>query len=114
MECPLPNGELDSSKDFAYRVRHGEQAMFQGLIRKDPIDKDVIVVGNLSCNSSRTSGPRPKIIENLKAQDPDLLFFAGDQTYHHTQHTAGWLQFGLQFRDILRDRPVISIPSKGV
>jgi hypothetical protein len=38
------------------------------------------------------------------------LFFAGDQTYHHTQHTAGWIQFGLQFREILKDRPVITIP----
>jgi hypothetical protein len=84
--------------------------MFEGRIRKDPTDKDVIVVGSLSCNSSRTAGPRPRIIENLKQQDPDLLFFAGDQTYHHTQHTAGWLQFGLQFREILRDRPVITIP----
>lgn len=100
----------DSSKDVAYRVRHGKEAMFSGVIRKDPIDKDVIVVGNLSCNSSRTPGPRPLIIENLKKQDPDVLFFAGDQTYHHTQHTAGWLQFGLQFKEIIGDRPVITIP----
>jgi hypothetical protein len=100
----------DNTKDVAYRVRHGEEAMFEGLIRKDPIDKDVITVGNLSCNSSRTGGPRPKIVENLKKQNPDVLFFAGDQTYHHTEHTAGWLQFGLQFRDILKDRPTITIP----
>ncbi len=100
----------DNSKDVTYRVRHGDQAQFEGLIRRDPIDKDVIVVGNLSCNSSRTDGPRSRIIENIKAQDPDVLFFAGDQTYHHTQHTAGWLQFGLQFREILKDRPVITIP----
>ena len=102
--------DWDHSKDAAYRVRHGERAMFQGTVRKDPVDEDVIVVGSLSCNSSRTSGPRPRIIENLKAQNPDLLFFAGDQTYHHTQHTAGWLQFGLQFRELLKDRPVITIP----
>ncbi|MGB0580193.1 MAG: metallophosphoesterase family protein [Limisphaerales bacterium] len=100
----------DSGKDVAYRVRHGKKAMFNGLIRKDPIHKDVIVVGNLSCNSSRTPGPRPLIVENLKKQNPDVLFFAGDQTYHHTQHTAGWLQFGLQFKEIIGDRPVISIP----
>ena len=49
------------------------------------------------------------MIENLKHHDPDLLFFAGDQTYHHTQHTFGWLEFGIQFRDILRDRPSITI-----
>jgi hypothetical protein len=64
----------------------------------------------MSCNSSRTTGLRPEIIDNLKAQNPDLLFFAGDQTYRHTEHTAGWIEFGLQFREILRDRPTICIP----
>jgi 3',5'-cyclic AMP phosphodiesterase CpdA len=100
----------DASKDVPYRVRHGESAKFEGLIRRDPVDKPVIVVANMSCNSSRTAGLRPEIIDNLKAQDPDLLFFAGDQTYRHTEHTAGWIEFGLQFREILRDRPTITIP----
>ena len=96
----------DSTKDIPYRVRHGEKAFFEGLIRKDPIDQETIVVGNLSCNSSRTKGPRPQIIENLKLINPDMLFFAGDQTYHHTEHTAGWIEFGLQFRDLMKDRPM--------
>ncbi|MBW3543051.1 MAG: metallophosphoesterase [Planctomycetes bacterium] len=100
----------DNSQDVSYRVRHGETAMFEGLIRRDPADKDEIVIANLSCNSSRTIGPRTEIVENLKLQDPDLLFFGGDQTYRHTEHTAGWIEFGLQFRDILRDRPAVCIP----
>lgn len=100
----------DGSVDVPYRVRHGERAVFEGLVRKDPIDKDVLVVGNLSCNSSRTPGERPRILRNLVRHDPDLLFFAGDQTYHHTEHTAGWIQFGLQFRQVLKDRPVVTIP----
>ncbi len=100
----------DATKDVAYRVRHGEQAMFDGVIRRDPSDKDEIVIANMSCNSSRTVGLRPEIIDNLKLQNPDLLFFAGDQTYRHTEHTAGWIEFGLQFREIMRDRPTICIP----
>ncbi len=96
--------------DVPYRVRHGETAMFEGLIRRDPRDKDVIVVANMSCNSSRTTGGRPEIVDNLLRHDPDLLFFAGDQTYRHTEHTAGWIEFGLQFRDVIRDRPTIAIP----
>ncbi len=100
----------DSSKDTPYRVRHGKRASFNGTIRKNPTDQETIVVGNLSCNSSRTKGPRPQIIENLKLIDPDVLFFAGDQTYHHTEHTAGWLEFGLQFRELMKDRPTITIP----
>ena len=100
----------DNTRDVVYRVRHGQDAEFVGLIRRDPIDKDEIVVANMSCNSSRTTGQRPEIIDNLKLQNPDLLFFAGDQTYRHTEHTAGWIEFGLQFREILRDRPCICIP----
>lgn len=100
----------DATKDVSYRVRHGEQAQFTGLIRRDPRDQDEIVVANMSCNSSRTTGDRPEIIDHLKRQNPDLLFFAGDQTYRHTEHTAGWIEFGLQFREVLRDRPAICIP----
>ena len=100
----------DSTKTMRYRVRHGETAMFAGTIRRDPIDRNEIVVANLSCNSSRTKGGRPEIVERLLRQDPDLLFFSGDQTYHHTEHTAGWIEFGLQFRDVIRDRPTICIP----
>lgn len=98
------------TQDVRYRVRHGEAAMFEGLIRRDPRDKNEIVIANMSCNSSRTTGLRPEIIENLKWQNPDVLFFAGDQTYRHTEHTAGWIEFGLQFRDVIRDRPTITIP----
>ncbi|ADG69599.1 hypothetical protein Plim_3787 [Planctopirus limnophila DSM 3776] len=100
----------DGSKNVPYRVRHGEKAMFEGLIRRDPVEKEVIVVANMSCNSSRTIGPRTEIVDNLRAQDPDVLFFGGDQTYRHTEHTAGWIEFGLQFRDIIRDRPTVCIP----
>ena len=100
----------NGSRDTAYRVRHGEAAMFEGLVRRDPLHKSEIVVASLSCNSSRTTGPRPEIVEHLRAQNPDVLFFAGDQTYRHTEHTAGWIEFGLQFRDVMRDRPTISIP----
>lgn len=100
----------DGSKNVPYRVRHGEKALFEGLIRRDPVEKNQIVIANMSCNSSRTIGPRTEIIENLRAQDPDVLFFGGDQTYRHTEHTAGWIEFGLQFRDIIRDRPTVCIP----
>lgn len=98
------------NRDVRYRIRHGLSATFEGIIRRDPRDKDEIVVATMSCNSSRTTGQRPEIIENLKFQNPDLLFFAGDQTYRHTEHTAGWIEFGLQFRELIRDRPAICIP----
>ena len=100
----------DDSRNGKYRVRHGKEAMYEGTIRKDPKDRKQVVIANMSCNSSRTTGLRPEIVEHLLTHDPDVLFFAGDQTYRHTEHTAGWIEFGLQFRDVMRDRPTICIP----
>jgi len=100
----------DATQAVPYRVRHGDQATFTGTIRPDPADKPEIAVAVLSCNSSRTPGQRQELIDGLRAADPDLLFFAGDQTYRHTEHTVGWIEFGLQFRDVIRDRPTVTIP----
>jgi hypothetical protein len=99
----------DNTRDVPYRVLHGKEAAFEGLIRKDPVDKDVIVVASLSCNSNRDRGDRNSIVNNLIRQDPDLLFFAGDQSYDHLEHTAAWLLWGMQFREIIKDRPVVTI-----
>ncbi|MGK0302914.1 MAG: hypothetical protein ACI89X_003800 [Planctomycetota bacterium] len=99
----------NASKDVRYRLRHGDDAMFEGLVRKQP-DQNEIVIAALSCNSKRDRGMRENFVRNLRHHDPDLLFFAGDQSYDHAQHTAAWLKFGLQFRDAFRDRPCITIP----
>ena len=85
----------DDSHDVKYRVCHGEKAKFEGLIRKDPKDQDEIVVANL-CNSSRTTGPRQEIVENIRHHNPDLLSLGGDQHYRHTENTTGWIEFGMQ------------------
>ena len=99
----------DESKAVPYRLRHGEAASFEGLIRAAP-QKEEIVVAALSCNSSKDRGLRPNYVRNLRHHDPDLVFFAGDQSYDHRQHTAAWLKFGLQFREVFRDRPCVTIP----
>lgn len=100
----------DDSKDIAYRISHGDQATFEGLIRKDPKDKDEIIVAALSCNSNQDRGDRENYVRNINYQNPDLMFFAGDQSYDHTEHTAAWLKFGMQFRELFRNRPAITIP----
>lgn len=102
--------DWDGTNDVPYRVRHGEQAMFEGMIRRDPADKDEIVVASFSCDGSNTIGMRENIVQNILFHDPDLLFFAGDQTYHHTEHTAGWIEFGMRYREVLKDRPTITLP----
>lgn len=100
----------DASCDVPYRVVHPGGSVFEGLIRRDPVDKEEIVLAAFTGNSNRDRGPRPDIIANIRRQDPDLLFFSGDQVYDHRDHTASWLIFGTQFRDIIRDRPTICVP----
>ena len=102
----------DNSKEVPYRVRLGNLSSFEGLIRKDPKNKETIVVGSLNCNSPRDEefDTRKQIVAALKKHDPDLLFFAGDQNYTHDEATYGWLQFGVQFADVIKDRPTICIP----
>ncbi len=100
----------DSTKDWQYRLAHGKSCYYTGRIRKDPVDKETIVVAAFTGNSNRDRGQKPDIIANIKAHDPDLLFFSGDQSYDHKKHLAAWLLFGRQFGEIIRDRPTVCIP----
>ncbi|WP_297791866.1 hypothetical protein [uncultured Eudoraea sp.] len=100
----------DSTKDIKYKITHGKRAFFEGIIRKNPADNSEIVMAALSCNSNKDRGLRENYVRNINYQDPDLMFFAGDQSYDHTEHTAAWLKFGLQFRETFRNRPCITIP----
>ena len=100
----------DDTKDVPYRLRHSKNAVFEGLIRKNPINKNEIVVASLNCNSNKERGLREEYDRNVNYFDPDLVFFAGDQSYDHAEHTAAWLLFGLQFRELFRERPCITIP----
>lgn len=102
--------DWDASRDYDYRVVHGEKAFYEGEIRRDPVDKEEVVVAAFTGNGNRDRGPRPDVIRNIKAQDPDLLFFSGDQVYDHHDHTASWLLFGRQFGEITRDRPTVVTP----
>mgnify|MGYP001415691064 FL=1 len=100
----------DDSKDTKYKLKHGNKAEFVGKIRKNPIEKEDIVLAAFSCNSNKDRGDRDSYIKNINHINPDILFFAGDQSYDHKEHTAAWLKFGMQFREIFRERPCITIP----
>ena len=102
--------DWDDTKDIAYRLLHGEDSVFEGMIRKNPKDKETLILAALSCNSNQDRAGRPHYVKNLSHWDPDVLFFAGDQSYDHKEHTAAWLKFGMQFRELFRNRPCITIP----
>jgi len=101
----------DNSRDWNYRVTALDGvAVYSGIIRKDPVDKSEIVVAAFTGNSNHDRRMKPDIIRNIKARNPDLLFFSGDQSYDHRQHLAAWLLFGRQFGEIIKDRPTVCIP----
>lgn len=101
----------DSSRDIPYRVVGIDgKATYEGLIRRDPTDKREVVVAAFTGNGNGDRRMKPDLIANLKAQDPDLLFFSGDQSYDHQNHLDAWLLFGRQFGEIIKDRPTICIP----
>ena len=102
--------DWDDTKNTKYRLRHGKNSVFTGLVRKNPVDKNTIRLAAFSCNSNKDRGDRENYVNNINHIDPDILFFAGDQSYDHKEHTAAWLKFGIQFREVFRERPCITIP----
>ncbi len=112
--APFRVENWDDSKACEYRVLHGPKATYEGIIRKNPVDKEEVIVAGFTGNSIRPihGGDISKqdIIENIKRVDADMLFFSGDQVYHHTRHYEAWLKFGRDFGEIIKDRPTICLP----
>lgn len=54
----------DATRDVPYRVRHGENAVFEGLVRKDPVDKEEIVVAAFTGNSNKDRRLKPDLISS--------------------------------------------------
>jgi len=100
----------DDSKAATYRLTHKGGARYEGTVRRNPIDKDEIVVAAFTGNSNQDRSQRDDIVRNVQAQDPDLLFFSGDQSYDHEHHLAAWLLFGRQFGEIIKNYPTVTIP----
>jgi phosphodiesterase/alkaline phosphatase D-like protein len=104
----------DSSRDTRYRALHGEKGRYEGVIKKDPVDKEAITVaaftGNAIYKWAAGDIPVTDIVENIRRLKPDLLFFSGDQVYDHYWHYAYWLKFGRDFGDVIRNIPTVTIP----
>ena len=101
---------------------------WKGTIRKDPKNKKTIKLAALSCMKDGAF-PNQYLQQNILAQNPDILFFAGDQLYESNggygivraykladvpRASLNYLQkywiFGWSFRDAMKDRPSVVIP----
>lgn len=117
--------EVETS-DTPYRVVSGETSL-DGVIRAIPIDKDVLKMTTVACVNDKWF-PYTQAVQQMIAQDPDIVYFAGDQIYESNSggevlsadtadevpeamanYLAKWRKFGLTFKDLLKDRPSIMI-----
>lgn len=104
----------DEGQEKSYRVVYADKAFYEGIIRQNPLEKEEIIVAAFSCWSNviehGSDLSMDDIVNNLEHLQPDLLFFAGDQVYDHSDHLGNWLKFGEAFGDIIRNTPTITIP----
>ncbi|MEM8485675.1 MAG: alkaline phosphatase D family protein [Bacteroidota bacterium] len=110
--------------------------LFHGTVKQDPVDQPVVSVAGFTGNHNTGRGveggnfrwidrvwfPHNDIVNNIKQQDVDVLFFSGDQVYEgasptfpdrenaHLDYLYKWYLWGWAFRDITKDRPTITIP----
>ncbi len=112
--APLRVEDWDETKTVDYRIAHGKNAFYEGTIRRDPVDKEEIVVAAFTGNSvNKGHGgdiSRDDLVANVEKINADLLFFSGDQVYDHRHHYKMWLKWGTDFGAIIKDRPTITIP----
>lgn len=104
----------DNTQDVPYRVRHKASAAFAessyaGLIRHDPIEKDTVVMAALGCIGKNYMDDKVELVAAIQEEDPDVVFFYGDQYYVNYEHCAAWLEFGRWAKELFRNRPAIVI-----
>lgn len=122
----------DSRRDTPYQVvytmtnRDGKQTEhgFEGTVRRDPVDKNSIVVAGFTGNTD-PAFPNALLARNVAIHNPDVLFFSGDQIYesvggfgiHREPLELAVLNYlrkiwlwGWAFREVMRDRPTLAIP----
>ena len=119
----------DWSTDRAtpYEVRfswRGDSYVWPGTVRQPPAAEAPLTLACFSCDNGYLF-PIPAMVQQVKRQNPDLLFFAGDQIYESyggfgivrddvplamVDYLRKYYQFGWTWRDLMRDRPTVILP----
>lgn len=136
--APFRIEDWDDTQDTPYRVRY-EDATFEGVIRRNPVDKNEIVLAGFTGNHMVAHGfgrpgydyttniwfPHTQVVKNVSFHRPDVLFFSGDQVYEGASPTFAdtssvdalmhdylykWYLWCWSYRDLMRDTPTVTIP----
>jgi arylsulfatase A-like enzyme/phosphodiesterase/alkaline phosphatase D-like protein len=123
-EFRLTNWDTKTARK--YKVTSGSSEV-KGTVRAEPGDDKTLKLMAVACVNDKWF-PYDEAVAQMLNQNPDLVFFAGDQIYEsnagggiieaHTKadvpaamgnYLAKWRKFGLTFRDLLKDRPSVMI-----
>ncbi len=126
----VPDWSSEESTPYrlAYAIRHtdgtAKEHQWTGTIRREPTEKRELVVADISCNH-HDAFPNSQYVANMAKADPDVLTFVGDQFYEGSggygivrgplstallDYLHHWNLHGLTWRDLMRDRPTVTIP----
>jgi len=142
--APFRIKDWESDGDVLYRVAYdskdrdgsAQTYTWDGVIRKDPVDEETIVVAGFTGNHNNshlinrrpfdwTSGvwfPHADLTERVAKHDPDVLFFSGDQVYEGASPTFPdianikldylykWYLWCWAYRHLTKDIPCVTIP----
>ncbi len=118
--------------DTPYRIHymmttsgdHLADHYFEGVIPKEPDDKQSVVVAAFTGNND-LGFPNSDLVHSVTRQQPDFLFFSGDQIYEGVggygaqrsplkkatlDYLRKWYMFGWTYRELLRSVPSVAIP----
>ena len=124
--------DCDHKGPVAYRLAYtlksvdgsDQEHYWTGTLRPDPVDKPVITLADVSCNT-HAAFPNAPYVASMASLDPDLIAFVGDQFYESTggygvvrdpvdvaivDYLRKWIMHGWTWRELTRDRPSLSIP----
>ncbi|MFC7337823.1 alkaline phosphatase D family protein [Haloferula chungangensis] len=103
----------------------GENHEWTGKLIEDPaVAGRPMRIGVFSCDNGYAF-PLPTMTRNVALQDPNLMFFAGDQIYESfggfqlvrkpvekamLDYLRKFYQFGWTWRELMKDRPTIILP----
>lgn len=122
------NGQRDTPYRVAYSLVDTEGGSnvhyWAGTVRRDPLDAEVLTVADISCNA-HYAFPNTQCAAQFAQLNPDLVAFTGDQYYESSggfgvdrsgvemsalDMLRKWYMHGWTWRELLRDRPSVSIP----
>ncbi len=103
----------------------GQQHTWPITIRPEPAADQPITIAVMNCDAGYAF-PQTPLVQQVLHQNPDLLFFAGDQIYEHIggfgvgrdepvdfailDYLRKYIMFGWTWREALRDRPSVIVP----